>query len=448
MQPWVAPFSPRISSIGRLLIGYLLVMAVLGGGFALATVLLVRAADRDRALALIDSDIAETADKIGRDPATQRERALAIVLARSAQPSDRLYRLTQNGVHLAGLPPEVAFVPDDGILVSRAPPAIALTVPLARDAELLVGRRLQQGALTSRLLLWGSIALGLVIAIAAAIGLIATRRLGARVAAINAACDAVRLGDFTARAPVATRNDEFSALAGHVNGMLERIDTLVMGLRDVSNRIAHDLRTPVARLRTNIEQAARADDLTDARTLAGAAAAETDEVLQTFEALLDIAEVEAGSTGGLAPIRLDEAVAAAVDLYASVAEASGVALRTDMHPCTILGERMLVIRLAANLIDNAIKYSPAESEVLVAVREDEGWTNLIVKDAGPGIPDEARAGMFARFARHDQTRAVPGHGLGLALVQAVVKRHGARVILADAAPGLEVAIAFPSFSAG
>ena len=437
----------QVSSIQRLLIGYLMVMGLLGGGFAVGSALLVRAADRDRAIALIDTDVAETLDKIGRDPATRRDRAFAIVLARSAVPSERMYRLTEDGRVVAGLAPSVPLRRDGALYESASPPGLARRIAIDRDTDLWIGRRLEQGALTRRLLTIGGVVRAIALLVADAVGGVAIRELRRRVTAINDACDRVRGGDFAARAPGDASADEFAALSRHVNEMLERIDSLVAGLRDVSNRIAHDLRTPLARLRNSIEQAASADTLPEAQSLAGAAAGETDDILQTFEALLDIAEVEAGSTGGLAPIRLDEAVAAAVDLYASVAEARSIRLNTRLDRVTILGEKMLVIRLAANLIDNAIKFSPAGSIVQVSVTEADGAALLSVRDPGPGIPAEERDVVLGRYQRGKTVRHVAGHGLGLALVTAVAKRHGARVELDHADPGLEVSVRFKPFAA-
>lgn len=436
----------QTSSIRRLLIGYLFVMGLLGAGFAGGSALLVRAADRDRAIALIDTDVAETLDKIGRDPATRRDRAFAIVLARSAiADDDRLYRLTERGRIVAGLPASVTFRREGTLYESGTPAGLARRIAIDADTDLWIGRRLVQGALTRRLLTIGGIVLAIALLVAGIVGVVATRELTRRVSAINAACDRVRGGDFAARAPGDGRDDEFSALARHVNDMLERIDSLVAGLRDVSNRIAHDLRTPVARLRSSVEGVASADTLDEAQALAGVAAGETDDILQTFEALLDIAEVEAGSTGGLAPMRLDEAVAAAVDLYASVAEARTIRLSTRLDPVTILGEKMLVIRLAANLIDNAIKFSPEGSTVEVAASATHGTALLSVRDAGPGIPVEERDVVLGRYQRGSAVRHVAGHGLGLALVTAVAKRHGARVELDQADPGLEVTVRFKVF---
>ncbi|TKD51864.1 HAMP domain-containing sensor histidine kinase [Sphingomonas baiyangensis] len=433
------------SSITRLLVGYLVVVGLFAGGFALASVLLVRAADRDRAMALIDADIADTMEKVGPPGAAQGARALAIVLARSTAPGDRLYRLSIGDRVIAGLDASVRFARDGAWWASGDPPALARALPLADGTTLLIGRRLVQGELTRRLLVAGTVALLLALAIAAIVGVAAGRRLRRRVGAINAACDRVRMGDLAARAPGSAGGDEFAALAAHVNDMLERIDTLVAGLRDVSNRIAHDLRTPVARLRHNLTIASDAASLDAARHMAGEAVAETDAILQTFEALLDIAEVEAGSTSGLAPLDPGDAVRDAIDLYESVADARGVTIRARLAPAQILGERMLLIRLVANLIDNAIKFSPQGGAVDVDLHEDGDQVILAVRDRGPGIAVDERERVLGRYARGEAARNVPGHGLGLALVTAVAKRHGARIAIDDAAPGLRFTVCFPRF---
>jgi len=198
----------------------------------------------------------------------------------------------------------------------------------------------------------------------------------------------------------------------------------------------------MARLKTSIERAAEASDLTEAHLLAGAAAAETDEILQTFEALLDIAEVEASGTEGLAPSRLDEAVASAIDLYQSVADASEIRLVSKLEPVEILGERMLLIRLAANIIDNAIKFSPPRGTVQVEVASEGSKAILSVRDQGPGIAVSDHGRVLGRFERLGSTRHVPGHGLGLALVSAVAKRHGAELSFSNAEPGLIISIKF------
>lgn len=224
--------------------------------------------------------------------------------------------------------------------------------------------------------------------------------------------------------------------------MLEQINSLVHGLQDVSNRIAHDLRTPLARLKSDLERAAQATQLEQARTAVEAAAAETEEILATFQALLDITEAEAGADAGLKPIDLAQTANAAVELYEAVADEAGVRLELEAAPARILGEPSLMVRLVANLVDNAIKFSPRGGAVQVSVRRADGAVVLCVQDSGPGIPAQERERVFKRFVRGEATRATPGHGLGLPLVAAIAKRHGARIRLGDAAPGLTVTVEF------
>jgi signal transduction histidine kinase len=416
---------------------------------------LVRLKNLERAEALIAADREAVLDKVGEGPPELRiGKAVAIVLARTSRRDDpRAYLVEQNGERLAGdlLHPEVRGG-SGGLLRARAvapdgrrAAALASRTDLGGGAVLYIGRLAEDrsGELVR-------IAMGAFLFAALSAFLVgpwASRRILRRVSAVNEACDRVKAGDFNARAPGEETNDEFGALAGHVNAMLGRIASLVVGLRDVSNRIAHDLRTPMARLKTDLQAAAKAKTLEEAQALAGAAAAETDEILQTFEALLDIAEVEAGSDGGLAPVRLDEAAASAVDLYQAVAEDRGVALRFTPEPAPILGERTLIVRLAANLIDNAIKFSPPGGEVRVMAGLSGEDCLLVVEDAGPGIPVAERETVMRRFSRGSGSGATPGHGLGLALVAAVAKRHGAKITLEDMAPGLRVRVTLRRFKA-
>lgn len=436
--------------------------AVYAAAFAICALLfvggaaeLVRLKNLERAEALIAADREAVLDKIGDGPPELRiGKAVAIVLARTSRRDDpRAYLVEQDGRRLAGdLVQPDRRAGSNGLLRARVatpdgrrPTALASRTDLGGGGVFYIGRQTEDRAgelirIAAGAFLFAALS-GLVV------GPWASRRILRRVSAVNEACDRVKAGDFNARAPGEETNDEFGALAGHVNAMLERIGTLVVGLRDVSNRIAHDLRTPMARLKTDLQAAAKATSLEEARSLAGAAAAETDEILQTFEALLDIAEVEAGSDGGLEPVRLDEAAASAVDLYQAVAEDRGVALRFSPEPAPILGERTLIVRLAANLIDNAIKFSPPGSQVRVMVGAAGEECLLVVEDCGPGIPESERETVMRRFSRGAGSSATPGHGLGLALVAAVAKRHGAKIALQDVAPGLRVRVTFRRFNA-
>lgn len=447
----------RRSAFARLAAVYFTAFLACALAFAGGAYQIVRLKNQERVEALIEADREAILDKIGEGPAELRiGKATAIVLARSARPDgQRRYRLDQDDRRVVGdIPAGARFRSRGAGLIQtevadvkgQSHQVFAQAVGLGGGATLYVGRAMDdQIDEVARIAL-----LSLLLAALSAfvVGPWASRRILRQVQAINEACDRVRGGDFEARAPGETAGDEFGALARHINAMLERIGGLVSGLRDVSNRVAHDLRTPMARLKTDLESAARAETLEEARALAGAAAAETDEILQTFEALLDIAEAEAGSDEGLEPIFLDDAAQAAVDLYEAVAEDRGVRVRFEKTRTPILGERSLVMRLAANLIDNAIKFSPPDGEVCVVVRAEGDDAVLLVQDRGPGVPESERELVLRRFARGTGASQTRGYGLGLPLVAAVAKRHGADLRLEDAGPGLRVRVAFERFGAG
>lgn len=455
------PNPPEPSAAGSRRSAFVQLAAVYAAAFALCALMfvggaveIVRLKNIERIEALIAADREAVLDKVGDGPPELRlGKATAIVLARSARRDDaRVYRVEQNGRWLAGeLRGPLGTPSGAGGLTStrvRVPGGGTRAVQASRTdlgggAALYIGRLVDDPSGELARIAGGAFLFAALSAFL--VGPWASRRILRRVQAINEACDRVRSGDLAARAPDEETGDEFGALAGHVNAMLSRIAALVLGLRDVSNRVAHDLRTPMARLKSDLEAAARAGTLEEARALAGAAAVETDEILQTFEALLDITEVEAGSDSGLEPVRLDESAAAAVDLYEAVAEDRGVSLRFSPEPAAILGERTLIVRLAANLVDNAIKFSPVGSEVRVRVNASGEECLLIVEDSGPGVHPEERETVMRRFSRGSGSNRTPGHGLGLALVAAVAKRHGAKVKLEDAHPGLRVRVVFRRF---
>jgi signal transduction histidine kinase len=308
-------------------------------------------------------------------------------------------------------------------------------------AYLYVGRLSSMADIEARMLRLAAWMLGVAALGAVGVGFLVSRRIVRQVEALNALCDRVRQGELAARASEAG-GDEFSELARHINTMLEQIASLVVGLQDVSNRIAHDLRTPLARLQTDLKRAAELAENEAGRAAVEAAAVETETILATFQALLDITEAEAGADAGLQPLDLADTARAAAELYEAVADDAGVRLVLDAAPARILGEPSLLVRLVANLVDNAIKFSPPGGVVRLAVGREEGAAWLRVSDQGPGVPPAEREQVFKRFVRGAATRSTPGHGLGLPLVAAITKRHGARIRLDDAAPGLSVTVAF------
>ncbi|MER2605376.1 MAG: HAMP domain-containing sensor histidine kinase [Siculibacillus sp.] len=275
------------------------------------------------------------------------------------------------------------------------------------------------------------------------------RRLLARIERVNAVARAVEAGDLAARVGSPGGGDEFARLAAHVDAMLDRIDVLMRGIRHLSDHIAHEMRTPLARLRARLERARReAEADPSARGAVAAfddAVAETAELIAVFSALLDIARTEAatGDAGALVEVDLAEVIATVVDLYEGVAEERGVRLLVDAVPAVTLGEPMALTRMFANLVDNAVKFSPEGADVDLGVAVGPGEIRLWVRDHGPGLPPGFETSAFERFTRADNAGAVPGHGLGLPFVRAVALRHGMRIALERADPGLRVVLRIP-----
>jgi signal transduction histidine kinase len=213
-------------------------------------------------------------------------------------------------------------------------------------------------------------------------------------------------------------------------------------LQNFSRHIAHDLRRPMGRLRHKLEEAVEADDLGLARARADAAIDETDDLLNTFDALLEICNVEVGPVRVDQAVPLDDVARKAVELYAEVAEEKDVSLTFEGAPVSVRGEPSLIAQLAINFIDNAIKFSPNGGAVRVSVEPAATGAVLRVRDQGPGIPAALRDAATQRFARLESARGVEGHGLGLALARAIAERHGAPLTMADAHPGLDISVAF------
>ena len=279
------------------------------------------------------------------------------------------------------------------------------------------------------------------------------RKLFRRIDRINDTCRAVASGDLAARVPLDARADEFRELGGNVNTMLDRIDVLMRGVRTLSDSLAHEMRTPIAHLRSGLDRAAREIDRAPpdqaVREKAAAALAdgvqEADGVITLFTALLDIAATEAaeGSPENLVPLDMADLVHQAVNLYEGVAEDRDIRLEISADPAPVLGEEHLLVRFLANLLDNALKFSPAGKTVSITCRSVDRQGVLILSDQGPGMPEAFRDKAFERFARSANVKSTPGHGLGLSLVRAIACRHGIAISLHDGAPGLRVEARWP-----
>jgi len=262
----------------------------------------------------------------------------------------------------------------------------------------------------------------------------------ARLRRMDRAALAIIGGDLTHRMPIDGSDSEFDRLSATLNRMLDRIAALMTNLRQVSSDVAHDLRTPLTRLRNRLDEAATgAGEQRDAAI--EAATFQADELLEIFAALLRISEVEGlGVRKQFRNVAIGEALIELADTYKPDAEASGHSIETDIAPDVhVLGDRRLLIQLAANLFDNALRHTPPGTRIQVALGVEDGVVRLRMRDDGPGVPETARARLFERFSRAEQSRSSTGHGLGLALVAAIAAAHRGEATLLPG-PGFGVAV--------
>lgn len=267
----------------------------------------------------------------------------------------------------------------------------------------------------------------------------------ARVEAISRASRRIVAGELGQRIALRGTNDEFDHLAVTLNAMLERIEALMAGMRQVSSDIAHDLRTPLSRHRQRLELALlHGDSAEELRAALEASLADVDSILETFAALLRIARLESRSDPPpFQPIDLGQVAEDVTQAYRAVADEQGQKLVcVHSRPVPLLGNRELLSQLFANLIENALRHTPSGSTIHVTSLDDEGMAVARVCDNGPGIPPEERAAVFRPFYRREASRTTEGTGLGLALVAAIADLHGARVELTDNTPGLCAEIRF------
>ena len=279
---------------------------------------------------------------------------------------------------------------------------------LAGGFRLLVGRDMAERAAFQEVI-GKTLALALVITVILGIAgaLYLSRRLLVRVEAIADTSRTILRGDFTRRVPVSGSGDEFDHLSTSLNEMLEQIEQLMTGMRAVTDSLAHDLRSPLTRLKGRIETALRgAPDAERYRETLASAIADADAILGTFNALLAITEAEAGTArAGFSRLELGELARAALELYEPLAEAKQLSLEEAIAPgVAILGHPELLAQSVANLLDNAIKYTPAEGAISIAVRSSGGRAELTVADSGPGIPMADRARVLERFVRSEERR--------------------------------------------
>jgi signal transduction histidine kinase len=280
-------------------------------------------------------------------------------------------------------------------------------------------------------------------------GALLSRNMLRRLDSINRTSGEIIAGNLTRRVPVSGAHDEFDLLAENLNRMLDRIERLMKGLREVTDSVAHDLRTPLNRLRQRLEQSQarlslQGSDVSEIER----AIVETDQLIATFNALLLIAETDAGTARGtMVPLDLASVAADVCELYEPLAEEKNVTL-TLARPfgasdTMIEGNRSLISQALANLVDNAIKYTPPGGQVTIRPGLNFQSVDICIADSGPGIPPEERPRVIERFVRLEASRHSPGTGLGLSLVAAVAHFHNAQLLLEDNAPGLRATLRFP-----
>jgi signal transduction histidine kinase len=394
-------------------------------------------------------------------------RLVIVVDLRSRRPGSSLYLVTTpTGEGLAGnvgsLEPGVLDHP--GWLETNyrrldAPEgsdhhALAEVVQLPGGFHLLVGRDLEE-----RERLFGIIAnagqwsLALVIVLGLAGGFFVSQRVLKRIDAMTDTAQTIMKGDLAGRLPVAGTGDELDRLADRFNAMLERIEALMLGLKEVSDNIAHDLKTPLTRLRNRCEQALRHPTGDGGyRAALESTIAESDDLIRTFDALLMIARAESGQArDNMAEFDAAEIARDVGELYEPLAEEKGIALTVEAGGAApVRGNRELVSQALANLVDNAIKYAGPNAKmngtpagIVVRAGAEGDRIALSVADRGPGIAEADRGRVVERFVRLEQSRSEPGSGLGLSLASAVARLHGGELKLEDNHPGLRSTIALP-----
>lgn len=386
---------------------------------------------------------------------------IATIRERAIGESEAIYLLAdRDGVKIVGnLSGWPANVRTDGQWTSvrgiRAPNgreieigAVAYVAPFG--TRLLVGRDLRaERNFQAALIESGAFALLAAVLLAGASGFILNRLVMRRIGDIDETARHIVAGDLSKRIPVRSEDDEFGRLAVTLNGMLERIEALVTELRTVTDSLSHDLRTPLTRLKTQIQRGNDAE-LPDAarREALGQAADEADRILSSFSAMIDIARAETGAAREqFAEVDLRAIVRDVFELHQPLAEEMGVTLSFGDEgdaPVKVIGHQQFLAQLVSNLVDNALKHGASGLAVAMSVKRDGDMAEIDVADRGQGIPEEQRAAALKRFGRLDAARTTPGSGLGLSLAATLARMHGGELLLEDNGPGLKVRVRVPA----
>lgn len=325
---------------------------------------------------------------------------------------------------------------------------VVLTTPLPGGGWLLVGDDLNPVDDLGRTVRSGlALTIAMIFALSIAGGAVLSHAFLRRVDAITKTAEAIIRGDVRSRVPLAGTGDDLDRLSEALNRMLDRISSLIEALRQVTNDVAHDLRTPLGRLRQGLEDSRRRSlTPSDYAATIDRAIGETDSILDTFSALLRIAQLESGTRRReFRPTDLAQVVDDVCQAFAPSIEESGRSLRHSADPdCRIDGDKDLLAQMLVNLIENAGQHTPAGTEINVIVRRSLDHVVLEVADSGLGVPDAERRRIFDRFYRLERSRGTPGNGLGLSIVSAIADLHRAEIRTVDNRPGLRVVFTFPA----
>ena len=394
-------------------------------------------------------------------------RLASVVERRSRDPDASLYLVTNSaGERLSGnigaLPPGTLDRPgqreteygrlddDEDAMPHRA---IVRVYLLPSGFRLLVGRDVEERRRIRDVIRRAfGLSLGLIGVLGFAGAWFVTRRVLSRVDAMTDTTRTIMAGDLNGRLAIAGTGDELDRLAQNLNAMLDRIGELMAGMKEVSDNIAHDLKTPLTRLRNKADEALRnAKSPEELRSALDAIIEESDNLIRVFNALLTIARLEAGNAREtMAEFDAAEVTRGVAELYEAVADEAGAPLRVSVEePLPVRGSRELVGQAVANLVDNAVKYGAPNGEdaaepVTVSAARDGDQVVITVADHGPGIPETERERALERFVRLESARSRPGFGLGLSLAAAVARLHGGLLRLEDNAPGLKVLLQLPA----
>ncbi|HET7674238.1 MAG TPA: HAMP domain-containing sensor histidine kinase [Gammaproteobacteria bacterium] len=350
------------------------------------------------------------------------------------------YTIDSHAAVRAGLEKPRDFDADDDLRVR----GLAATLP--QGNRLLVVETLDEAAeLTGYILASMLAAIALILIVGAAGGIWMGRHVVGRLESVRVTAADIMAGDLTRRIPVAPRRDEFNELAVTLNAMLARIEELMNGLRQVTDNVAHDLRSPLNRLRSRLEVTLlETREPAEYRAALEQAVADADGLLQTFNAMLNLAELEAGvSRERWQPVELDSLCEDVVSVYEPLAEGKAIEIVFEPAPVRVCGDRRLLAQAVGNLLDNALKYAPDGGRIGLMLQAGREQAVLTVADSGPGIAAADRQRVFERFVRLDASRSQRGNGLGLSVVRAIVHLHGGRIELSDNRPGLRVTVALP-----